>query len=309
VEFIQAAQWVAVDAGPASFTGSIVESAEFYLNKILVKNKESPHKEHHREFVKLIKSSCEGLTNYIKMYYKSGITWAKDGGDLKSFNEGSVGAAAGGGGAGEDTLDSLLARLEDAVGAVEAKSGGGFDGEGDAPSVVDYNAFLAANVVPLVNACKAIGDDAAAIGDLLDRGFRHAAKFVKAASKSPKPSADDFKKCLDEFGAVLGAVAPDNRSSAYNHQMAFVEFAPIVQWVCVEGGAKGFVQSSLEASDFYLTKVLKDAKDSPKKDEHRAFVKGCKDTANALMEYIQQYHRLGLTYNVKGDKTFIGAFE
>lgn len=89
---------------------------------------------------------------------------------------------------------------------------------------------------------------------------------------------------------------PDNRSDAFNHQTAFSEAIQSVQWVFVTPGPMPFVSSCLESADFYLNKVLKDAKELDNKQDHRDFVKLIKQMLNELCAYIKQFHTTGLAW-------------
>jgi adenylyl cyclase-associated protein len=96
------------------------------------------------------------------------------------------------------------------------------------------------------------------------------------------------------------------------HQRALSEFIAALGWVFVDKTPMGHVQAQFESSDFYLTKVLTQNKDSADKDHHRAFVKAIKDltkeASSDLQAYIKEYHRTGLTWNAKGkDLSEFGA--
>ena len=62
------------------------------------------------------------------------------------------------------------------------------------------------------------------------------------------------------------------------------------------------ITGTLEAADFYLNKILTQAKDmqDPDKTTHRAFVSGTKTMINNLAEYVKSNFRAGLEWNAKG---------
>jgi adenylyl cyclase-associated protein len=74
-EFLNCIQWVMIAPAPKPFVLSCRDSADFYLNKILTTFKDDPLKEHHRNFVKFLKSTIENLGEYIKQFFTTGLTW------------------------------------------------------------------------------------------------------------------------------------------------------------------------------------------------------------------------------------------
>jgi hypothetical protein len=79
-EGIQALGWV-MQPGPAAFIKGQHESAQLYLNKILMtsKDKPDPEKTNHREFVAKFKALLDAMETYAKEHHKMGLAWAPQG--------------------------------------------------------------------------------------------------------------------------------------------------------------------------------------------------------------------------------------
>lgn len=84
-EHIQCLQWILVSPAPKPFVQGTLESADFYLNKVLTGFKEDPNKADHRAFVKGIKDITAQLGDYIKKYHATGLSWNSNGQDFETF--------------------------------------------------------------------------------------------------------------------------------------------------------------------------------------------------------------------------------
>lgn len=94
--------------------------------------------------------------------------------------------------------------------------------------------------------------------------------MVQTASQCAKPEESDVREYIEPLSKLVqeAVAAQDNRSKCYFHQAGFAEALPALFWVIVPTTPQGHVQASLEASTFYLNKVLSQASD----DQHKAFV-------------------------------------
>lgn len=71
-----------------------LESADFYLNKILTTFKADENKEFHRQFVKAIKDLLKDMQPFIKAFHTTGLVWNAKGKDLSEFGAAAAPAAA-----------------------------------------------------------------------------------------------------------------------------------------------------------------------------------------------------------------------
>jgi hypothetical protein len=308
VEFLNCVQWVFIAPAPKPFVVECKGAADFYMNKILTTFKDDPLKEHHRNFVKFIKSTIDNLAEYIKKFHTTGLSWKAGGIEISAFNPAEAGsspaaAATTGGGSVEDRLAALADKVEK-LSLKAGKSGSG-EGKSDAdepPSIVDFDAILNGPVKDFVTNAKKIGGEVGALGEISEQAFSKLRWYIVAATKCAKPTDEELQGKFADIATVLGQVKTDNRSKAFNHQSAFQEHINIVQWVLIAPAPKPFAQSTVESADFYLNKVLSTTKDDALKAEHRAFVKAIKDITNDMCDYIKKYHTTGLTWKNGGQK-------
>jgi adenylyl cyclase-associated protein len=87
-EGIQCLAWVTVPKTPVAYTKEMVNSAQFYNNKVLVAYKQKDKR--HVAFVDQFKQLIEELANYIKEHHTTGLKWNTKGGDWQSASTGSA---------------------------------------------------------------------------------------------------------------------------------------------------------------------------------------------------------------------------
>ncbi|KAH0538807.1 hypothetical protein FGG08_004639 [Glutinoglossum americanum] len=81
-EGITALAWVTYEPKPANYLIEILESAQFYGNRVLKEYKEKDQK--HVDWVQSFYQIFRSLTDYVKHHYNNGVTWNnKDGVDAK----------------------------------------------------------------------------------------------------------------------------------------------------------------------------------------------------------------------------------
>jgi len=73
-EFLSGLGWIFVAPTPMGHCQAQLESADFYLNKILTSNK-GDDKELHRAFVKAIKDTLKEFQAFIKEFHRTGLSW------------------------------------------------------------------------------------------------------------------------------------------------------------------------------------------------------------------------------------------
>jgi len=79
---------------PLEHVKAQADSADFHLNRVLKKFKESSDAETHKAFVKATKAVHKKLVAIVKENFKTGLTWNPKGGDLASFVPGQAAHAA-----------------------------------------------------------------------------------------------------------------------------------------------------------------------------------------------------------------------
>eukprot|EP01006_Ploeotia_vitrea_P034577 TRINITY_DN65762_c14_g1_i1.p1 TRINITY_DN65762_c14_g1~~TRINITY_DN65762_c14_g1_i1.p1 ORF type:complete len:488 (-),score=312.87 TRINITY_DN65762_c14_g1_i1:112-1539(-) len=201
--------------------------------------------------------------------------------------------------------EALVARLEAAVAKLErlgaGGGAGGAGGDDEAPLVVlDYDAFYADAVQPLVDTCSKI--DGLSFGSDLETAFKFVRTTILATTKCKAPSSKELLKFLDPVVKIVTAAQDcDNRSKTFNHDKSFAELIQCMNWLMIARPA-GHIQASVESAEFYLNKILVAAKDmdDPDKTTHRNFVKRTKELGKKLAEYVTNNFKSGLTWNANG---------
>eukprot|EP01083_Nonionella_stella_P183347 662287_1 len=193
-------------------------------------------------------------------------------------------------------LESLVSRL----GSTSGSSGGGDEG-GEAPSVSAWNDYYSAFVTPFVDTCKKLG--VTQIAELAETGWKNIGDLMCAASVSKKPSQEELSKFIKPAADAIGKAQSsiDKRDPNFHHQAAFGELVSSLGWIMVAPAPQGMIQGQLEASDFYLQKVLFSKKDDPQKVDHRAFVSSAKAMLSEMKNYVKQFHTTGVVYKGKGN--------
>jgi len=292
-------------------TGQL-EAADFYLTKILVaaKNMAGDEQKHHRDFVANIKKLVTELGAFVGDNYKTGITWNAKGGDLSAFKPGAAAPAAAAAAPAHENFGTvspaLLHRLEELAAKLEkvkvGKGGGGGDEKEASRSVAAWEDFYKADAVPFVAAAKLI-KGAEKIADMADTAFKALGKVIVEASQHKKPSDEVLGNIVAPVGKVIGDADAyaDKRSPAFNFQKAFAEVSQGFSWVIVPG-PKAHITGQVEAADFYLSKILVDAKKLEGADQqhYRDYVSRLKKCFTAMAEYAHEFHKTGLEWNPKG---------
>ncbi len=98
------------------------------------------------------------------------------------------------------------------------------------------------------------------------------------------------------------------RGDFFNHEKAFGEAVQGLSWLMAPG-PKAFIMGQLEASEFYLNKVLTDGKNQggDTKTLYQEWVKAFKALFTSMADYCQEYHRQGLMWKVKDGKDLSSA--
>jgi len=129
---------------------------------------------------------------------------------------------------------------------------------------------------------------------------------INAASSCSKPSQADLQKFFEPAQQAIQACSePALKSPVYDQLKAFAEASVAFLWPLT--GPPGdlprpFIQNQLEASDFYLVKVLNASKkaEGAKKDQMAAFATTLKKALQDMCEFVGANFKTGLEWNPKG---------
>ena len=204
-EFVNAIGWIFVSPTPMGHVQGQLESADFYLNKILVSFK-GDDKDYHRQFVSSIKSSCKELQVYIKQFHTTGLSWNPSGKALKDF----------GGAAPSKPSGPVIAGPPPSCGpSVGGPSCGPPVGVSLPPSIP-----VEASTAP-TTASASMGGVFAAINSghaSLVGGLKHVTKDMKTKNLPPVESAIPESKPVSKPVAAVVASKPKGAPQLYEKQ-------------------------------------------------------------------------------------------
>ena len=205
-------------------------------------------------------------------------------------------------------LESLVGRLEAAVTKLETmKIGGGGGGPVDDdteeyPSIQAYDTTFNPKLDQMMKAANALGGDLIEMSQFVVQGFKEVRRLILLGERANKP--DDLsivmkplfdvqqtgeKWCHDHF-----------RTPFVNHEKAVHEALAIFAWPAQGAGAQGYVEGMRGAVETYTNKILMEFRG---KDENQvSWVQGIVGAFKELGEYIQDFHKTGMHWNVKAPK-------
>ncbi|CAH3188841.1 unnamed protein product [Porites evermanni] len=201
-------------------------------------------------------------------------------------------------------LSALVARLEAVTARLESaadKASGGAP-EDVGVLVAAYDEVLNGKVAEFYQLSSQIGGDVDTQVKLVKKAFDAQRGIIVLASKSQKPSMDEFKKILKPLGDAISEVQgfrEKNRSSKlFNNLSAVSEAIPALGWVSVSPTPAPYVKEMLDAAQFYMNRVLKDFKG--KDEKHVNWVNCLKAALSDLQAYVKAHHTTGLVWSKTG---------
>ncbi|XP_075051365.1 adenylyl cyclase-associated protein 1 [Mixophyes fleayi] len=204
-------------------------------------------------------------------------------------------------------LQSLVDRLEKAVGKLEGFAGGSGAGacsEGTAQFVQTYDSLIGGPVGEFLKSSKAIGGDLEKQAELLLVGINLQRDILVKASQFQQPGEKELTALLAPLSGQIQTVQQfreQNRGSKlFNHLSALSESVPALGWVAVAPKPGPFVKDFTDAAMFYTNRVLKEYKDVDKK--HVDWVRAYLNIWTELQAYIKEHHTTGLSWRKTGPK-------
>jgi adenylyl cyclase-associated protein len=194
-----------------------------------------------------------------------------------------------------DRLENLALQLGIAVG-----------GEGALPpSVTVYDSFYEAQVVPFMEACKAMDNKSMTkMAASCEVAFQHQRTFIYGATACAKPSDADLMAFIQPIAkAIQAADRLPRRTKVIDHLKAWNEAIQALNWLCMPNGGVPFIVSQRDAAQFHLNRVLSKARDfddEEKTAKHKAFVNALKNMVTELSEYVKSFHKTGIVWKFGG---------
>jgi len=143
------------------------------------------------------------------------------------------------------------------------------------------------------------------IGKELQNAFEGVRSIIVLASRAKAPQ-EDLGVALAPYLAPTQEAVKNIRGIRVGrdfdrHQKAIIEMLSALSWIIFKAPKQlpaPFVKETLGSAEFWSNRVRKDYKG--KDDTQIAFCDGLRKTITGLAEYIEEYHKPGLTFNPKG---------
>ena len=88
-EGVPALGWIAVEPTPAPYIGDMIESAQFYANRVIKEHKGLESEPAHTEWCRTFISLLDVLKAYVLQHHRTGLSWNAQGSDLASYQGGA----------------------------------------------------------------------------------------------------------------------------------------------------------------------------------------------------------------------------
>lgn len=142
-------------------------------------------------------------------------------------------------------------------------------------------------------------------GDLIQKAWEGIRLIIVLASRS-KPPAEDLTEALAPHmkpvqDAVVGIRNLKLDREWDRHQKAVIEMLACLSWVYMRAPKAlpaAMVKETLGSAEFWSNRIRKDFKG--KNDTQIAFCDSIKAVITGLVEYIEEYHKTGLTFSPRG---------
>jgi adenylyl cyclase-associated protein len=211
-----------------------------------------------------------------------------------------------------DTILTRLDNLESAAGITPSNAVGRSVDTPDSsnmdnpsfPAVDAYDEYLQKSVKPLINACNELGE-VRAIGESLQQAWDGVRTIVLLASQSKCPQGDittELQPYLKPIQTSLEAIRKLRLDRKFDwHHKAVMELMTCFSWILIKPPQQtpaAFCKEAIASSDFWSNRIRKEYKG--KDEKHIAFCDSLKTAGQDLVSYIMEFHKTGLSFNVKG---------
>jgi hypothetical protein len=174
---------------------------------------------------------------------------------------------------------------------------------GEVPAVKAYDAYLKSAVVPFAASCDAIG--MGSTGKLCLSAWEGIRAVVVLASRAKAPTEDMSTALQPHLIATQHAVRQIRElkldRDLDRHFKAIYDMLGCLSWVYFKPPQQlptVFVKEAVSSAEFWTNRIRKDFKG--KDEKHIVFCDGVKSVLVELVEYIENYHKTGLSFNPRG---------
>ena len=172
-----------------------------------------------------------------------------------------------------------------------------------ADSVVAFDEYIKTSVMPLALTCDELGG-LQDIGKHLMDAWDGIRGIIVLASKSKAPEEDLAKALTPHLAQTQDSIKAIQSIKVDRdwdrHFKAISEMLPCNSWVLCKAPSMmpaNCAKDAIGAAEFWTNKIRKDFKDD---EAQQDFCNNVKKVLKELAEYIEKYHKTGLTWNPKG---------
>jgi adenylyl cyclase-associated protein len=152
---------------------------------------------------------------------------------------------------------------------------------------------------PFVNAAKALGGDAATVGDLIQNAWQAQRDFLLMASQCRKPDPATIAAKLGHVQAITKQISDSVRRNEWeNHMKTVKEGVQALGWLAIEPAPRDFIESYIGGSDYWANNIRREHRKS--NPQQMAFVDTFKTLLSELLPYVKEFHTTGVAWNPRG---------
>jgi len=201
-----------------------------------------------------------------------------------------------------ETVEKQLAAGVPAASHAAPAAAASAGGDGDSPSVQDFDGLISQFITPYLEHSKKIGDIVQTQAELVLKAIDEQRKLISVASKAKKPDDSTLqaliKPCSDLMGKIVELREKNRAHKLFNNLSAISEGISALGWVVVSPAPAPFVNEARGSSEFYSNRILKDFKG---KDQLQCdWVTSWNGFLKELAPYIKKHHTTGLAWNPRG---------
>ena len=129
------------------------------------------------------------------------------------------------------------------------------------------------------------------LSEFIEKGLHLSRCYIEMSTKCRRPTDEEVLKITVPLND-LSTKLLKQRNSPINYVKAIEEAFTAFYWPFNHGTT--FIDAAIEATDFYLNRVLKDKK------EEKQWVESIKKILNELRVFVEEHFKAGLIWNMKG---------
>jgi len=215
----------------------------------------------------------------------------------------------------ESALNNIIKRLEVATNRLEelaknsnfgqsVSSGSGADSDtsDNTPAIQAFDDIMNGSVQKFIELSNSIGSPVKEQCDYFIQALKAQRQLIVTASKSKKPNPETFKELINPIEVAMNQVCTirekNRQSKLFNHLSTLSESILALGWVMVEPAPTSYLEENINASQYYIIRVMKEFKEKEK--IHVEWTSTYTQILTELKDYVKKFHTTGLSWNPKG---------